>query len=257
MSRELKKGGKQEKGSDEAEKVVVAVKASKEIPKTALVWALTHVVQPGDCITLLVVVSSHSSGRKFWGFPRFAGDCASGHRRSQSGTSVEQKSDITDYCSQMILQLHEVYDPNKINVKIKIVSGNPCGAVAAEAKRNQANWVVLDKQLKNEEKCCMVELQCNIVIMKRSQPKVLRLNLVGSGIKEPEVINSDNDQSSKKQESKNNSSSSTRGPLVTPSSSPETFTATEAGTSSVSSSDPGTSPFFITETKDILKKEDN
>ncbi|KAL2234788.1 inactive protein kinase SELMODRAFT_444075 [Sesamum indicum] len=256
MSRELKKGGKQEKCSDEAEKVVVAVKASKEIPKTALVWALSHVVQPGDCITLLVVVSSHSSGRKFWGFPKFAGDCASAHRRSQSGTSAEQKSDITDYCSQMILQLHEVYDPNKINVKIKIVSGNPCGAVAAEAKRNQANWVVLDKQLKNEEKRCMTELQCNIVVMKRSHPKVLRLNLVGSGIKEPEAINSDNDQSSKKQESKNNSSSSTRGPLVTPSSSPETFTATEAGTSSVSSSDPGTSPFFITETKDVLKKEE-
>lgn len=33
----------------------------------------------------------------------------------------------------------------KINVKIKIVSGSPCGAVAAEAKRAQASWVVLDK----------------------------------------------------------------------------------------------------------------
>ncbi|CAI9779066.1 unnamed protein product [Fraxinus pennsylvanica] len=42
MSRDLKKGEKQEKGSYMAEKVVVAVKASKEIPKIALVWALTH-----------------------------------------------------------------------------------------------------------------------------------------------------------------------------------------------------------------------
>jgi len=33
----------------------------------------------------------------------------------------------------------------QINVKIKIVSGSPCGAVAAEAKKAQANWVVLDK----------------------------------------------------------------------------------------------------------------
>ncbi|KAF9592258.1 hypothetical protein IFM89_012834 [Coptis chinensis] len=33
-----------------------------EIPRTALVWALTHVVQPGDCITLLVVVPAISSG---------------------------------------------------------------------------------------------------------------------------------------------------------------------------------------------------
>ncbi|KAL8466129.1 hypothetical protein ACS0TY_035298 [Phlomoides rotata] len=250
MSRELKKGEKVEKGSAMAEKVVVAVKASKEIPKTALVWALTHVVQPGDCITLLVVIS-HTSGRK-WGFPRFAGDCASGHRRSHSGTSAEQKSDITDTCSQMILQLHDVYDPNKINVKIKLVNGTPCGTVASEAKKIQANWVVLDKQLKHEEKRCMEELQCNIVVMKRSQPKVLRLNLVGSNRKEPDVVSSDDNKSSEKQENRKDCLNPTRGPLVTPSSSPETFTATEAGTSSVSSSDPGTSPFFIT---DGLKKD--
>ncbi|KAL7162603.1 hypothetical protein ACSBR2_042986 [Camellia fascicularis] len=258
MNRELKRG-KQEDSDATAEKVVVAVKASKEIPKAALVWALTHVVQPGDCITMLVVVSSRSSGRKLWGFPRFAGDCASGHRRSHSGTSSEQKSDITDSCSQMILQLHDVYDPNKINVKIKIVSGSPCGAVAAEAKRAQANWVILDKHLKHEEKRCMEELQCNIVAMKRSQPKVLRLNLVGSPKKEDEKacpLLSELDQSSEKQSrNKNNSVNSIRGPAVTPTSSPELFTATEAGTSSVSSSDPGTSPFFISEINADLKKE--
>lgn len=66
MSREQKKGKQEKGGTDVAEKVVVAVKASKEIPKTALVWALTHVVQPGDCITLLVVVPSHGSGTIFF-----------------------------------------------------------------------------------------------------------------------------------------------------------------------------------------------
>lgn len=257
MSKHLKKG-KLDRDSV-AEKVVVAVKASKEIPKTALVWALTHVVQPGDCITLLVVVPSPNSGKKLWGFPRFAGDCASGHRRSHAGTSSEQKSDITDSCSQMILQLHDVYDPNKINVKIKIVAGSPFGSVAGEAQRTQANWVVLDKHLKHEEKRCMEELQCNIVVMKRSQPKVLRLNLVGSPKKEPEATgasSSELDQSSGKEEAnKNDSLISTRGLLVTPTSSPEMFTATEAGTSSVSSSDPGTSPFFVAEKNSDLKKD--
>ncbi|KAJ0007453.1 hypothetical protein Pint_28848 [Pistacia integerrima] len=263
MSREVKRGKQVKGGSDVAEKVVVAVKASKEIPKTALVWALTHVVQPGDCITLLVVVPSHGSGRRFWVFPRFAGDCASGHRKSHTGTITEQKCDLTDTCSQMILQLHDVYDPNKINFKIKIVSGSPCGAVAAEAKRAEANWVVLDKQLKNEEKRCMEELQCNIVVMKRSQPKVLRLNLVGSSRREAEVAcpPSDPDESSEKhKKNKNGSSDSIRGPVVTPTSSPELgtpFTATEAGTSSVSSSDPGTSPFFNSENNGDSKKEES
>lgn len=46
-----------------AEMVVVAVKAAtREISKTAILWALTHVVQPGGSIILLVVVPAHSSG---------------------------------------------------------------------------------------------------------------------------------------------------------------------------------------------------
>lgn len=257
MSRDLKKRVKQEKGCDVTENIVVAVKASKEIPKSALVWALTHVVKPGDCIVFLVVANSQNSGRKLWSFPRLTGDCASIHRRSQSAASADRKSDLTYSCSQMILQLQDVYNPNEVNVKINIVPRTPCGAVAADAKRNNVNWVVLDKHLEHEEKRCMEELHCNIVVIKRSQPKILRLNLVGSPKRENELTtNSAKDQSSKKQVNNNDPLGSTRGPLVTPSSSPETFTATEAGTSSVSSSDLGTSPFFITAVKDVLKKED-
>ncbi|KAK9101219.1 hypothetical protein Scep_024649 [Stephania cephalantha] len=264
MNIQQRRGWKQEKGSDVAEKVVVAVKASKEIPRTALVWALTHVVQPGDCITLLVVVPENTPGRKLWGFPIFAGDCASGHRKPPSANNLEQKSDITDSCSQMMLQLHDVYDPNKINIKIKVVSGSPCGAVSAECKQAQANWVVLDKNLKSEEKRCMEDLQCNIVVMKRSQPKVLRLNLVGSPKSDAETASElpsgfgalpETNSTEKK-----DSLDSIRGPFVTPNSSPELgtpFTATEAGNSSVSSSDPGTSPFCISETNGVLKKEDS
>ncbi|XP_072968874.1 inactive protein kinase SELMODRAFT_444075-like isoform X2 [Typha angustifolia] len=260
---QLQMQGKPERGVNANEKVVVAIKASKEIPRNALVWALTHVVQPGDSITLLVVVPPHTSGRKLWGFPRFAGDCASGHRRSRSVTTLEQKSDITELCSQMMLQLHDVYDPNKINVKIKIVSGSPCGAVAAESKRAQASWVVLDKELKHEEKRCMEELQCNIVVMKRSQPKVLRLNLVGSpnkgsclGHSLAAEVDKTIGRTTKDIEDPRKS---VRGPAVTPSSSPEvgtpfTTTTTEAGTSSVSSSDPGTSPFCVSGKNNCLKK---
>jgi hypothetical protein len=63
MSRE--KQGKRS-GSNGTEKVLVAVKASREISKTAFVWALTHIVHPGDCITLIVVVTSYNAGTFFF-----------------------------------------------------------------------------------------------------------------------------------------------------------------------------------------------
>ena len=48
------------------EKVVVAVRAAtREISTTAIVWALTHVVQPGGSIILLVVIPAHTSGTLF------------------------------------------------------------------------------------------------------------------------------------------------------------------------------------------------
>lgn len=44
------------------DKVVVAVRAEKVVSKSALAWALTHVVQPGDGIVLLAVFSSKRTG---------------------------------------------------------------------------------------------------------------------------------------------------------------------------------------------------
>ncbi|OEL30414.1 Proline-rich receptor-like protein kinase PERK9 [Dichanthelium oligosanthes] len=244
-------------GTAAEEKVVVAVRAAtREISKTAIVWALTHVVQPGGSIILLVVIPAHTSGRKFWGFPLFAGDCASGHK-----SMLDQKYDISEQCALMMKKL-DVYDIDKINVKTKLVSGSPSGVVAAECKRAQASWVVLDKELKHEEKRCVEELQCNIVVMKRSQPKVLRLNLVGSPDKESKstcTIPPVSDGSTGKTATDvKEARSSIRGPAVTPNSSPDLetpFGSTEVGTSSVSSSDPGTSPFSASDTNGSLKKE--
>ncbi|MFQ6642098.1 hypothetical protein Gotur_018412, partial [Gossypium turneri] len=64
-----------------------------------------------------------------------------------------------------------------VTVRIKVVSCTTGSSVVAEANNNGANWVILDKKLKQELKHCMDELHCNIVVMKGSQAKVLRLNL--------------------------------------------------------------------------------
>ncbi|KAL6274517.1 hypothetical protein ACE6H2_025209 [Prunus campanulata] len=239
--------------------VVVAVNALREIQKTALVWALTHVVQPGDYVKLLAVIPSHTSSKKIWDFARFTSDCTTSHRRSLSGTVSDKKDDIVDSCSQMVLRLQDVYDPEKIKVRIKIVSGSPCGVVSAEAKRAQSNWVILDKQLKYEKKHCMEKLQCNVVIMKRSGPKVLRLNLITKT--EPEVPYpsvSESESSPKRLKSKFEEWNMIRGPTVTPTSSfdrESPLTATDIGTSSISSSDVGTERDFLSGILGRLRQE--
>ena len=51
-------------------KVVVAVRAERVISKTALAWALTHVVRPGDSVTLLTIFPDEKKGNsvKFFSF---------------------------------------------------------------------------------------------------------------------------------------------------------------------------------------------
>lgn len=107
----------------------------------------------------------------------------------------------------------------------------------------------------------MGELKCNVVVMKRSGVKVLRLNLIGSPMIEPQMPLSfpfNVEETSKEFDSKHEQLDVLRGPFVTPASSPEhesSLTPTDVGTSSVSSSDPGTSPIFLSGIYGNQKKE--
>ncbi|KAL9252989.1 inactive protein kinase-like protein [Drosera capensis] len=232
--------------------VVVAVRASKEIRKAAIEWALSHVVEPGDCVKLLVVIAPNKMGKRFWGFPGFSSDCVTGRWRSHIGTLFDQHDDMSFSCSLLMRQLSEVCNSHKICIKIKVLSGSTAGVVAAEARRTQTNWVILDKKLKNEAKHCMERLHCNVVMMRRSQPKVLRLNLAASGDPSQEFASTCLSELKPPISQDENESldilDPIRVPNVTPSSSPEqgtSFTTTDRGRSSVSSSDPGTSLFSL------------
>ncbi|ERN17675.1 inactive protein kinase SELMODRAFT_444075 isoform X1 [Amborella trichopoda] len=238
-------------GDRECEEVMVAVKSGKENPRNALAWALTHVVKAGDSVTLVAVVSNENKGgRRGWSFPRLAGDCGSGHRKQRSESTDDGKCEISDSCSQLMLQLH---GQSRINVKIKVVYASPPGAVALEAKRAGANWLVLDGHLKQEEKICMEELHCNIVTMKKAKAKVLRLNLAGvqNPVDTPDILTLE----LKNHIAKNQPENRMKLPS-TPTSSPEghtsPFSRTEAGLSSVSSYDIGASPFYVSETNPLF-----
>ncbi|KAF7141543.1 hypothetical protein RHSIM_Rhsim06G0040000 [Rhododendron simsii] len=138
-----------------AANVIVAVKAEKVISKAALAWALSHVVHPGDSVTLLAVISRHKTEgrmRSLWNFPRLTGDCGTGDWEKLPERISHQ---ISQSCSQMKLKLHD------------------------QIETKQQHWLLffLNRNLKQEQKHCLEELHCSIVVMKRSQPKILRLNL--------------------------------------------------------------------------------
>lgn len=66
-------------------------------------------------VILDFITSNIFLGKKIWGFRRFGSDCTSSHWRSLSGTMPYQKDDIVDSCSDMMLQLRDVYDIDKVS----------------------------------------------------------------------------------------------------------------------------------------------
>ncbi|XP_051152426.1 inactive protein kinase SELMODRAFT_444075-like [Andrographis paniculata] len=176
--------------------VVVGVKPCKDIPRSALTWALTNVVRPGDCVRLLVLIPSHNQtsgtaaklllGRRLWGISSFGSDCTAGYSKFMSATTKsEQKDFITEMCNQMLSKLQNIYDPNKVTVKLKMIYESKDGGggtvVAAEAKRVQTQWLIMEKQMKKEAQFCAAQLDCSVVIVNNSDSvKFLRWNLTES-----------------------------------------------------------------------------
>lgn len=54
-------------------------------------------------------------GKRMWDFSRFISECTNRHK-SFSGKGPDEKHDIEDSCSKMVVQLHDVYDPEKASV---------------------------------------------------------------------------------------------------------------------------------------------
>ncbi|KAF7132726.1 hypothetical protein RHSIM_Rhsim09G0020500 [Rhododendron simsii] len=95
----------------------------------------------------------------------------------------------------------------------------------------------------------MEQLDCNVVVIKRSGPKVLRLNLVGSPKTQSDVaiLRPVSVAAAERVHDNSDPWNVIEVPKLTPASSPEhtLFTTTDVGASSLSSLDPATSPYFF------------
>lgn len=68
-------------------------------------------------------------GKRLWSFPSFHSDCAAGYWRFLSGTILEQKEHLTGICNQMMLQLHDIYDPDSVCNQMLMLSTFPTSFV--------------------------------------------------------------------------------------------------------------------------------
>ncbi|KAI3726714.1 hypothetical protein L1987_66515 [Smallanthus sonchifolius] len=141
------------------ENVIVAVKAEeKVVSKEALAWALTHVVHPGDCVMLLAVISSAKSSKTCL-------FCA----------SITILFTLMSNCGRHASLVIKSVDMS--DLRMLFTDGPPISKSVRGNGANQGGVRSKGWKLKQELKHCMEELHCNIVVMKGSEPKVLKLNL--------------------------------------------------------------------------------
>ncbi|XP_024516089.1 inactive protein kinase SELMODRAFT_444075-like isoform X1 [Selaginella moellendorffii] len=176
----------QESSDEESQReiVLVAVDASKKMTDYALNWALANlVVHPGDRIVFQAIAPASSTSNssdsvwKSWGFPALGGECAAAAAASLKATRKEELEEIRNKCSMVMEKLRKIHDLKKVHTTLEILQFARRGVIPSEAKRFRATWVVLDRNLKSEGKLCLQELNSNIVVVHRSNPKILRLNL--------------------------------------------------------------------------------
>ncbi|XP_010245984.1 PREDICTED: inactive protein kinase SELMODRAFT_444075-like [Nelumbo nucifera] len=172
--------------------VVVAVDASKEITDHALEWAVRNVVKAMDSLVLLAIVPSH--GRplsavsrthhsrvqqflacllKKWGLNYNKGGSPD-QIGLYNGVHHEESSRINEVCVEMMRQLCSANNVWQVKTQVKVVPDGTVGSVARECKELQATWIILDRRLKKQGDCCLKQLDCNVVIIDKSIPKVLR-----------------------------------------------------------------------------------
>ncbi|KAL5540587.1 hypothetical protein UlMin_043536 [Ulmus minor] len=196
----------------DGEVIVVAVDASKEITDYALEWAIRNVARASDSLILLALLPSHSSSlanrniRSHHSRPQFfsclfkklgIGRNKEGSCYDDAGLINGAEQDIfqrtNNVCEHMMQQLCSAHDLMEVHTEVKIVTDMKLGSVALKAEELQATWVILDRRLKRESDYCLKHLNCNIVLIDHSMPRILKAVNLPTG-KDLKMGNRQNDQ---------------------------------------------------------------
>ncbi|KAA8514770.1 hypothetical protein F0562_017949 [Nyssa sinensis] len=155
--------------SAEAQKVVVILDASRDVCLTSILNHLS--LKSGDELTLFGVVHQVINPSTF-------GKLLGYRNKVDSSSLFGANSRIVDeevarkkeeyYKKPEIMELSQNCEQGKIKFRIKVQAGYSRKMVALKAAKNlRATWVILDRQMKKDNKYFLEKLSCKISRMKR------------------------------------------------------------------------------------------
>ncbi|KAG9454978.1 hypothetical protein H6P81_007882 [Aristolochia fimbriata] len=145
-----------------AQKVLVIYDARKGICTSAARSSLDGLsLTSGDELTLLGLLRLDTL--------RYYTKCGDFHQQANDGIIREIEITEEEYQKKFeLLQLHKLFEVNKINLNIFLVPTRSTKVFGVQAaKRMNATWVILDRKVKKDRQYFLENLSCGISRLKR------------------------------------------------------------------------------------------
>ncbi|CAM6112549.1 unnamed protein product [Calypogeia fissa] len=151
--------------------IVVVVDASRELQLAPLKYALEIVSEPGDKLYVLGILHQVMNPM---GYKQKA-DTTPFNGTSKSMLQEVQRNKLIEFEKSMNEpELQKLFALKRVSPVVQIATGPDRKVVAARhALQLHANWVIIDKHLKNDKAYLMEQLNCNLVLMKPKNKAVM------------------------------------------------------------------------------------
>ncbi|KAA8517382.1 hypothetical protein F0562_017675 [Nyssa sinensis] len=182
--------------SREVQRVLVIHDASKKLCTKTVKWAL-HLLslKPGDKIKFLGVVQAlrPANTLPFMGCALLSGNKSRLHssatiKKKQEVVEKERRNKLDEYQNNAEMkELIQMYEMQQIELEPAVEAGHSLKEVTIQAAKNlEATCVILDRQMKKDQKYLMENLTCGILRM--------RHDCSTEHLREPQAVETDIDR---------------------------------------------------------------
>ncbi|XP_029128326.1 RGS domain-containing serine/threonine-protein kinase A-like [Cajanus cajan] len=148
-----------------AKNVLVIQDASKILNLRAFNWIINGLeLKPGDMVTVVAILHEVYTPMGYK-ITVNEGVLAGANQRIIDEELAKKKGEYLNNVE--LAQIAQLYESNKVAFKIKLFKGSSLRDVTLEVAKNiKATWVILDRQMKKDEKFFQEQLSCGISILR-------------------------------------------------------------------------------------------